>query len=58
MGDDIYDNIVAALVIIYLLGVPVSFGVSVKMAEPPAALFIAPVWPAVALGYVGYRLAP
>lgn len=53
-----FEDFIAALFAVYIVGVPVSFGVSIKMTQPPAALFIAPVWPAVALGYVGYRLAP
>jgi hypothetical protein len=52
------DKFLALAFVAYLIGIPVSFGAALKMAPHPAPMFIAPIWPAVALGYIGYRLAP
>lgn len=43
---------------VYIAGIPISFGVIMKMADDPSAALGAFIWPAVALGYLGYRLAP
>ncbi|EKS29257.1 Uncharacterised protein [Afipia felis] len=43
---------------IYVVGIPISFGVLVKMADDAGAAMGCFIWPLVALGYLGYRLAP
>jgi hypothetical protein len=52
------DVLSAVAFFVYVAGIPVSFGVSLKVTDAPAPLLIAPFWPVVGLGYIGYRLAP